>query len=89
MDYGTVRKLIAVAVILLFIEYLIGVEINLFVAIPQQTAFSFFGYTGGVEVLAHMTTGIMIVIVALAILCLVSSSTTPFFPRYPFWRLRS
>jgi len=68
MDYRTVRKLIAVAVILLFIDYLIGVEINLFVAIPQQTAFSFFGYTGGVEVLAHIATGIMIIIVALAML---------------------
>jgi hypothetical protein len=68
MDYGTVRKLIAVAGILLFTEYLIGMGINLFAAIPQQTAFNFFGYTGGVEVLAHIAIGIMMVIVALAIL---------------------
>jgi len=68
MDYGTVRKLIAVAVILLFIQYLTGLGIDLFVAIPQQTAFNFFGYPGGVDVLAHVAIGIMIVIVALAIL---------------------
>lgn len=68
MDYGTVRKLIAVAGILLFIQYLTGMGIVLFVTISQQTAFSFFGYAGGVEVLAHIVIGIMIVIVALAIL---------------------
>jgi len=68
MDYGTVRKLIAVAGILLFIQYLTGLGIDLFVAIPQQTAFNFFGYPGGVDVLAHVAIGIMIVIVASAIL---------------------
>lgn len=68
MDHRTVRELIAVVGILLFTEYLIGMGINLFVTIPQQTAFSFFGYTGGVEVLAHIAIGIVIVIVALAIL---------------------
>jgi len=68
MDYRTVRELIVVVGILLFTQYLIGMGITLFVTIPQQTAFSFFGYTGGVEVLAHIAIGIMIVIVALAIL---------------------
>jgi hypothetical protein len=68
VDYGTVRKLIAVAGILLFTQYLLGMGINLFASIPQQTAFNFFGYAGGVEVLAHIVIGSRILVVALAIL---------------------
>jgi hypothetical protein len=68
VDYGTIRKLIAIAGILLLTQYLLGMAINLFGAIPQQTAFNFFGYAGGVEVLAHIVTGALILVVALAIL---------------------
>jgi hypothetical protein len=68
VDYGTIRKLIAFVSILFFTQYLLGMGINLFAAIPQQTAFNFFGYAGGVEVLAHIVTGALILVVALAIL---------------------
>jgi hypothetical protein len=68
VDYGTIRKLIAFVSILLFTQYLLGMGINLFATIPQQTAFNFFEYAGGVEVLAHIVTGALILVVALAIL---------------------
>ena len=68
MAYGTIKKLIAVAGTLLLVQYLTGIGINLFVTIPQQTAFSFFGYSGGIEVLAHIALSFLIVVAASAIL---------------------
>ena len=68
MACGTIKKLIVVVGTLLLVQYLTGIGINLFVAIPQQTAFNFFGYSGGIEVLAHITISFLIIVAALVIL---------------------
>lgn len=53
---------------MLFIQYWLGMSINLFIEIPLKTPLNFFDYSGSVEVLVHIANGILIFAVALAML---------------------
>lgn len=68
MEFKTFKILITVAGILLFIQYGLGMVINLFAEIPAETPLDFLGYFGGVEVLVHIINGILILVVGLVIL---------------------
>ena len=48
--------------VLLFIQYWLGMVINLFAMIPDNSPLNFLSYTGGFEVLAHIDNGFLILI---------------------------
>ncbi len=54
------RILLTVEIILLSIQYWLGMSINLFVLLPLTSAQNFAGYSGGNEVLAHIINGVLI-----------------------------
>ena len=62
------KKLITVVIALLFIQFWLGMSLNLFVDIPRGIFLNFFSYSGGIEVLAHIINGLLILGVSLAIL---------------------
>jgi hypothetical protein len=70
MDYSykTLKKLIIVAGILLFVQYWLGMVINLFAMIPNSSPLTFLSYSGGFEVLAHIINGFLILIISLIII---------------------
>ncbi len=68
MDYNTLKKLITLEGVLLFVQFWLGMETNLFVEIPAEAPLNFFGYSGGLGVLAHIANGALILLVASLIL---------------------
>ena len=68
MNYNTAKNLLGVLAILLFIQFWLGMVINLFASIPTLTPLNFFAYSGGREVLAHISNGVLILIVSLTLL---------------------
>lgn len=68
MKYNTIKNLLGILGVLLFIQFWLGMVINLFANIPDSTPLSFFGYSGGLEVLAHISNGILILIVSVILL---------------------
>ena len=64
----TYKKLITFVIALLFIQFWLGMSLNIFVDIPRDTFLNFFSYYGGIEVLAHIVNGFLILAVSLAIL---------------------
>ena len=71
MDFKAFKILLAAEVVLLFIQFWLGVSISLFVSIPLLSPFNFSSYSGGLEVLAHIVNGIFVM--ALAALILIYS----------------
>jgi len=68
MDFKAFEILLAAEVVLLFIQFWLGVAINLFVSIPLLSPFNFSSYSGGSEVLAHIINGIFVIAFAALIL---------------------
>jgi hypothetical protein len=68
MDYGILRKLFAVEIALLFVQFGMGMSSTLFIIIPINGSFNFFGYSGGIDVLAHIVNGSLILLFAFAII---------------------
>ena len=67
MSFGILRKLIIIQLFLLFVQFSIGMWNNLFALIPLNGPFKFFIYSGGIEVLAHITNGALVLAVGFAI----------------------
>ncbi|HEY3419526.1 MAG TPA: hypothetical protein VGK23_03155 [Methanomassiliicoccales archaeon] len=63
MDEKDLRGLIVVEGILLYLQFWLGMSMNLFIPIPTLTPFDFFGYGEGVVLLAHIINGIAILVV--------------------------
>lgn len=63
MNSSSLTKLTIIELFLLFVQFSIGMWNNLFALIPLGSPFKFFTYAGGVEVLAHITVGSLILIV--------------------------
>lgn len=61
-------KLFVVAIVLLFVQFTMGMINNLFIVVPINAPFNFFGYSGGLEVLAHVINGALILAVASSII---------------------
>lgn len=60
MDYSILRKLLGIEIVLLFAQFLMGMSSNLFVIIPINASFDFLSYAGGLDVLAHIVNGSLI-----------------------------
>jgi hypothetical protein len=58
------RILLTAEVILLFVQFWLGMSINLFVLLPPNSAQNFAGYSGGTEVLTHIISGVLILALA-------------------------
>jgi hypothetical protein len=54
------KILLSVEVILLFVQFWLGMSINLFVTVPLNSASNFSSYSGGTEVLTHMVSGVLV-----------------------------
>ena len=67
-NYDTLKKLIIIVGVLLFIQYWLGMVINLFTTIPINSPLNFLGYSGGLEVLAHILNGFLILAVSFLII---------------------
>ncbi len=60
MDYSILRKLLGIEIVLLFAQFLMGMSSNLFVIIPINSSFDFLSYAGGLDILAHIVNGSLI-----------------------------
>ena len=68
MDFRLFKILLAAEIVLLFIQFWLGMSINLFVMIPMLSPFSFSSYAGGFEVFAHIAIGVSVLAIAGVIL---------------------
>jgi hypothetical protein len=68
MDLKTLRRLMVAEVILLLVQFWLGMSVNLFVTIPTSGPLGFLQYGSGVEVLAHIVNGFLVVLFAAAVL---------------------
>jgi hypothetical protein len=59
----SLRQFIVVEAILLYIQFWLGMSLNLFVSVPNSTPFDFLGYDSGVILLAHILNAFLIFIV--------------------------
>ena len=60
MGFKFFKILLSVEAVLLFVQFWLGMSINLFVVVPLRTASNFSSYSGGEEVLAHMVNGVLV-----------------------------
>ncbi len=68
MEYKSFKNLIIIVGVLLFIQYWLGMTINLFAMIPETAPLNFLSYSGGFEVISHMINGFLILIISLIII---------------------
>lgn len=66
-NYITLKKMIITIGVLLFIQYWLGMVINLFIDIPKIDPVNFLVYSGGLEVLAHILNGVLILFMSVLI----------------------
>ena len=60
-SYSRIFKiLISIEIILLFIQFWLGMSTNLFVFLPLNSAVDFGSYSGGTQVFAHIINGVLI-----------------------------
>jgi peptidoglycan/LPS O-acetylase OafA/YrhL len=64
MGFQVFKILLAIEVLLLFVQFWLGMSINLYVSLPMYTPQDFAGYMGGQEVLAHIVSAIVILVLA-------------------------
>lgn len=65
MDYyKSLKRLIIIMGVLLFIQYWLGMTINLFTNVPIMNQLNFLSYSGGLEVLTHILNGFLILIIS-------------------------
>ena len=64
MGFQAFKILLAIEVLLLFVQFWLGMSINLYVSLPVYTPQYFSGYVGGQEVLAHIVSAIVILVLA-------------------------
>ena len=63
--YSKVFKImLTVECVLLFIQFWLGMSVNLFVIVPLSSAFSFSSYSGGYEVFAHLVNGVLVLAIS-------------------------
>jgi hypothetical protein len=68
MNFEILSKLIIIELFLLFVQFGFGMWNNLFALISLKAPFSFFVYSGGLEVLAHIINGVLILIFGFTII---------------------
>jgi predicted Abi (CAAX) family protease len=70
MKFEVLSKLIIIELFLLFFQFGLGMWNNLFALISLKAPFGFFVYSGGIEVLAHITDGVLILALGFTIIWL-------------------
>ncbi len=80
-SYDALKNWTIVVGILLFIQYWLGMVINLFSNVPDSNPLNFFSYSSGIEVLAHITNGILIVVVSLIVILYCIKLTNSLFSK--------
>jgi hypothetical protein len=64
MGLKAFRIILVLEVLLLFIQFWLGMYVNLFVNLPLHNAQDFSSYVGGQDVIAHIAVGIVILLLA-------------------------
>jgi hypothetical protein len=64
MDFKAFRIMLSLEVLLLFIQFWLGMYVNLFVNLPLYKAQDFSSYAGGQEVISHIAVGVTIFLLA-------------------------
>jgi hypothetical protein len=64
MGYKLLKILLGLQVILLFVQFWLGMNLNLFVAVPLKSPQNFSSYSGGYELLAHIVNGVTIFVLS-------------------------
>ncbi|MGD0451885.1 MAG: hypothetical protein ABSA79_12640 [Candidatus Bathyarchaeia archaeon] len=77
MSFTVLRKLIIVELFLLFIQFGFGIWNSLFALVPLKAPFNFFVYYGGLDVLAHIVNGSLILLVGGLIVWFSSQTKNP------------
>ena len=62
-------------------QYGSGTVVNLFAAIPPNTPLAFFSFSDGIEVLAHIVNGALILIIAVGIVAISATLGNHLLPR--------
>jgi hypothetical protein len=83
-NYNTLKNSLIIVGVLLFIQYWLGMVINLFSKISDTNPLNFLSYSGGIEVLAHITNGILIVLVSLIIVLYCIKLSNSLFSKISF-----
>ncbi len=66
MNYSPHKKLLLLLV-LLFVQYWLGMSLNLFGDVPAEISINFLGHSGGIELLAHTVIGTIILLISFTI----------------------
>jgi hypothetical protein len=64
MGYSILKSMIATGVVLLFVQFWLGMNLNLFVFLPMRLPSDFFSYSGGDELLVHVFVGVAVFVLA-------------------------
>jgi hypothetical protein len=64
MGFSLLKSMLAAGVILLFVQFWLGMNLNLFVSLPMRLPSDFFSYSGGDELFAHIFVGVAVFVLA-------------------------
>ena len=64
MGYSLLKSMLAVGVVLIFIQFWLGLNLNLFISLPIQLPSDFFSYSGGDVLFVHIVAGLTIFVLA-------------------------
>jgi CDP-diglyceride synthetase len=64
MGFNWFKILLGLAVVLLFVQFCLGMYINLYVTLPMYQPLNFSSYSGGTLVLTHLVTGVLVLALA-------------------------
>ena len=81
MNFDSFKKILIIGGILLFIQYWLGMVVNLFVEIPTQNQLNFLSYSGGIEVFVHIVNGVLILVIGLITILISFRLTNKLFSR--------
>jgi hypothetical protein len=64
MGYRLLKSILATGVVLLFVQFWLGMNLNLFVSLPMRLPSDFFSYSGGYELFAHIFVGVAVFVLS-------------------------
>ncbi len=72
MTDQSLRRLVIAEAILLYVQFWLGMSLNLFIPVPNSTPFDFIGYDEGVILLAHILNAFLMLIIGSYIAYIIS-----------------
>jgi hypothetical protein len=64
MGYSILKSMLGLGIVLLFVQFWLGMNLNLFVSLPMRLPSDFFSYAGGDELFAHVFVGMVVFVLA-------------------------